>query len=502
MHARNRMFEDHACSTCSKQAQTVALHESCAAPPRPLGRRLSSTSAALVALAGCLIMTPAAHSMVVTTQTSLSSVGTISTTPYRPRQVESWTRLVLDDEEEDDDDYDFQDFMELQRSTGSDIPNAELQKQIDDAPSPDSFLDAHIQDASFLEKVAMSSIPQQLPRPAVAALSKRKTSKKKIQDLDFATHRVTPEQELELGKLIQKGVALHKAKLELEATLKRDVTRQEWTEHAGLSSPKELRRQVSDYRRAKQLLVTANMGLVHSVVKQQLHSAGTKMGITYEELVQEGSLGLLRAAELFDPSRGLRFSTYATIWIKGTLSNSHVKEPIKLPEREKTKWNKIRRAHEELVALHDREPTLEELSKRLNMSVEEFVTIKRKMTQAQQVLSLDYEYNTQTRGGTTSDSFASLQNDLAFMEDVDLAERTQLHADLVAALARNLDAREARLMRLRYGLVDGKTRSLAECAEAMGLGQTRTQQIAQKCLKKLREAEEMQSLEEYLLTIA
>ena len=118
--------------------------------------------------------------MVVTTQTSPSSVGTISSTPYRPRQVESWTRLVLDDdEEEEDDDYDFQDFMELQRSTGSDIPNAELQKQIDDALSPDSFLDAHIQDASFMEKVAMSSIPQQLPRPAVAALSKRKSSRKK-----------------------------------------------------------------------------------------------------------------------------------------------------------------------------------------------------------------------------------------------------------------------------------------------------------------------------------
>jgi RNA polymerase primary sigma factor len=72
----------------------------------------------------------------------------------------------------------------------------------------------------------------------------------------------------------------------------------------------------------------------------------------------------------------------------------------------------------------------------------------------------------------------------------------------VAALASNLDAREARLMRLRYGLADGQTRSLAECAEAMGLGQTRVQQIAQKCLKKLREAEEMSSLEEYLLTIA
>jgi RNA polymerase sigma factor (sigma-70 family) len=431
-------------------------------------------------------------------------------TPYaeelRPRHAESWTDSLLleDDEDEYAEDQGFlMDFMELQRSTGSDIPNEELQKQIDQASlSPDLFLDAHIQDASFLEKVAMSSIPQQLPRAAVAALSKRKRKSKKstVNELSFAGGRVTPEQEMELGKLIQKGVALHKAKLVLEAKLGRDVTRQEWTEHVGLESPKELRRHVSDYRRAKQLLVTANMGLVHAVVKSQHHARQT--GVSHEELVQEGSLGLLRAAELFDPSRGLRFSTYATIWIKGALSNSHVVEPIKLPDREKTKWNKIRKAHEELVAEHDREPTPQEISERLNMSVEEFLTTKRKMTQAQQVLSLDYEYNTQTRGGTTGDSFAALQNDRAFMADVDLAERAQLHADVVAALARNLDAREARLMRLRYGLADGKTRSLAECAEAMGLGQTRVQQIAQKCLKKLREAEEMQSLEEYLLTIA
>lgn len=441
--------------------------------------------------------------MVAQTIKSPSRAGTSATSyeQIRPREAESWTDAVLEEDEYADDEDFLMDFMELQRSTGSDIPNEELQKQIDQASlEPDSFLDAHMEDASLMEKVAMSSVPQQLPRQALAALSKKKKSgKKKNGNFNFASGRVTPEQEIELGKMIQKGVALHKAKLDLEASLGRDVTRQEWTEHAQLESPKELRRQVSDYRRAKQLLVTANMGLVHAVVKSQ-HA--NKMGVTYEELVQEGSLGLLRAAELFDPSRGLRFSTYATIWIKGMLSNSHSMEPIKLPEREKTKWNKIRKAHEELVAQNDREPTPQEISDYLDMSIEEFLTTKRKMTQAQQVLSLDYEYSTQTRSGTTGDSLTSLQNDRAFMADVDLAERAQLHADIVAALARNLDAREARLMRLRYGLSDGKTRSLAECAEAMGLGQTRVQQIAQKCLKKLREAEEMRSLEEYLLTIA
>ena len=455
---------------------------------------------------GCFGSVDAMVSQTVRNPSQYAVVGSSYEVYPRTREVESWTDSILDEDDFADDEDFFSNFLELQRSTGSEIPSEELQLQIDQATlSPDLFLDAHIQDASFLEKVAMSSIPQQLPSPALAALSsktttkKKKRSKKNIGNLDFAHGRVTPEQELELAKLIQKGAALHKLKTDLEETLGREVSRLEWTEHAGLDSPKELRRHVSDYRRAKQLLVTANMGLVHAVVKSQ-HSR--KMGVTYEELVQEGSLGLLRAAELFDPSRGLRFSTYATIWIKGTLSNSHVIEPITLPVREKTKWNKIRKAEEDLEVELDRKPTPHEICDHVEMSIEEYMTTKRKMTQAQQVLSLDYEYSTQTRGGGASDSMASLQNDKAFMADVDLAERTQLHADVVAALARNLDAREARLMRLRYGLADGQTRSLAQCAEAMGLGETRVQQIAQKCLKKLREATESESLEEYLLTIA
>ena len=86
--------------------------------------------------------------------------------------------------------------------------------------------------------------------------------------------------------------------------------------------------------------------------------------------------------------------------------------------------------------------------------------------------------------------------------DADLTERTQLRADLIAAMARNLDAREGRLMRLRYGLSDGNARSLQECAESMGLSYARVQQLSKICLLKLRQAAEAESLEEYLLTIA
>jgi RNA polymerase primary sigma factor len=227
-----------------------------------------------------------------------------------------------------------------------------------------------------------------------------------------------------------------------------------------------------------------------------------KLGITKEELVQEGSLGLMRAAELFDPERGLRFSTYATIWTKASLSNSHLTELVRLPAREKTMWNKIMRAHKDLKENGSKKATVQELAAATGMAVEEVLETQRKMSQAQRVLSLDYEHNAQSRSGTESSSMNTVQNDKAFQEDSDLAEKTRIQADLVSAMTRYLITREARLMRLLHGLSDDRPRSLAECADTMGLSQTRVQQLSKECLKKLRQAAEADSLEEYLLTIA
>lgn len=415
------------------------------------------------------------------------------------KRVNTQTKKTTRTIEEDDDSLEFEvnGFQELQRSTGSEILDDDLQSQVDQASQyPDLFLDAHISDASYLEKIAMSTIPEQLPRPAVDALRKAK-------GLDYANARVSPEEEIELAKMIQKGAKLHNMRADFEKKNGRKPNRLEFTKVAGLESPNDLRREVANYRRAKQLLVSANMGLVHAVCKSQFRNF-RKSGSSYEEIIQEGSLGLLRAAELFDPSRGLRFSTYATIWIKGSLSNTHVVEPIKLPARERTKWNKIVRAHDDLAKENGGsvEPTLEEVASHLGMKVSDVIATQKKMSAVKQVLSLDYESQTQTRSGTQSGSLNRMENDKAFMADVDLAERTQMRADVVAAMARNLDAREGRLMRLRYGLSDGHQRTISECAEAMGLSQTRVQNIAQQCLKKLREAAEAESLEEYLLTIA
>ena len=442
---------------------------------------------------------------------SSSFTSPIIDRPYRIQQE----RDLVDDDDELLGFFEVGSFQELQQQIGTEILDDQLQQQIDfSETNPNLFLDAHVSDASYLEKVAMSSIPEQLPQPAVNALRQQKKNKKvgvsptseRKFGLRFAkVQKLSSEEEIELAKMIQRGAKLHNIKSDYEAKHSQKLNKNEWSKLAKLDSTSQLRKEVATYRRAKQLLVSANIGLVHAVVKKQYKSL-KHIEATYDELVQEGTLGLLRAAELFDPSRGLRFSTYATIWIKGALNNTHMSETIKLPARDRTKWNKIVNAHNDLVkekGLVDQQPTPEEVAARVGMDVEEVVVFQRKMKQAKKVLSLDYEYQSQSRSGVDeANGGYSLENDKNFQSDADLAERTQLQADVIAAMARNLDAREARLMRLRYGLTDGRARSLRECAEAMGLSETRVNQLAKGCLKKLREAAEAESLEEYLLTIA
>lgn len=333
-----------------------------------------------------------------------------------------------------------------------------------------------------------------------------------LDDASSTSVRLSHEQEIQLARIIQRGVDLHNLKSKFEQAHGRDITKKEWTELAKLDSPKELRRLVSDYRQAKNKIVMANMGLVHAVVRSRLGASISATSSssdvsTYEELVQEGSLGLLRAAELFDPSRGLRFSTYATIWIKGVLGHSSIGETIKLPAREKTKWNKINSAIQDLMLTfadsgNTHTPTEEEIGKKCGLDPSEVKAVITKMKRARNVLSLDYQYNSQSRSGNDTGTYNALLNDKNLMDDVDLVERLHVRADVIAALARNLDAREARFVRLRYGLNDGQTRSIAECAESMGISRSLAQQLSIGCLKKLREADDAQSLQEYLLSIA
>ncbi|GKY95812.1 hypothetical protein MPSEU_000541900 [Mayamaea pseudoterrestris] len=403
-----------------------------------------------------------------------------------------------DDDEEEDFGASVSGYFRLLKSTGTEILEEDLQAQIDLAgDQPNLFLER--KDASELEKLAMSSVIEQLPKRAVEALSKKRTYK---DNLNFSKTRVTADQEIELARTIQQGAALQGLRQKLYEKLGRDPTKQEWASIAKLSS-KDIRRRISDYRKAKHDLVTANIGLVHTIVNQQYRQFYRDSGLSRDDLVQEGSLGLLRAAELFDPSRGVRFSAYAVVWIKGTLQNTHIPELVKLPQREKTLRNKIAQAERNFELKHGRCATMEQLAEATGLSPEQIMVVQRKMAQAQRMLSLDYQHSIHSRGGGESSNVESnMESDRNMQSDADLLERTHLQSDLLATMARALDDREARLVRLRYGLSDGRPRTLPECAEAMGLSYSRVQQLAERCLKKLRTAAEAGALEEYLLTIA
>jgi RNA polymerase primary sigma factor len=416
-----------------------------------------------------------------------------------------------------------QDISTLRAATGSEVVDVVLHLQMEAARRrtltknshdiADAFIESHVEDASPAEKLAMKMIPMQLPTPASTQLSQptKDAHKERIR----SSQRLAPsktkktnsnllsrQEEIELSRIIREGAKLQALKSDFEAHSGREITRAEWTSLADLDSPSTLRRLISSYRQAKHKLVLANMGLVYAVVRQ--HPLVRRDRSREEELVQEGSLGLLRAAELFDPERGLRFSTYATIWIKGVLSSVKENDLIRIPEREMRKWNKVQKAKKEVLAMGDND-VVGQIAERVGIEREEVVVLEEKMKQMKYVMSLDQTFTTHTRGGgevKTLSTQTPLHSDRSLLSDDSLSEIMQLKADVVAALAKNLDPREARLMRLRYGLKDGKMRTMVECAEAMGLSRQRVQQLAKQCLEKLRQAEDVGSLQEYLLTVA
>ena len=324
---------------------------------------------------------------------------------------------------------------------------------------------------------------------------------KKVQEsLRISSH----EEEIELARAIQLGAKVNIIKADLEQKLGRPISKTEWSNAAGVGSASHLRRIVSDYRKEKNKLVMANIGLVHAVVKGNRFatSEGRRMygnSVSYEELVQEGSLGLLRAAELFDPERGLRFSTYATIWIKGVLSNTKVYELITTPTRERSKMNKIRNASVSIKEMNE-EVSYSGIAEITGLTAEEVGSSQIRASQASNPLSLDYSYTSSDSKG--ENRLVSLYGDAALMDHNDAAALVEFQTDVLAVLTKNLKPREAEFICLRYGIKDGNALTLTECAKCMGISYSRAQQLAKSCIKKLQEADDAKTLQEYLLTLS
>jgi len=284
---------------------------------------------------------------------------------------------------------------------------------------------------------------------------------------------LTFDEEVALAEQIERG---HRA----ERALKR--SRHTGGELARLQAQMELG------TAARERLSRANTRLVISIAKRY-----RGYGIPFPDLIQDGNVGLMRAVDRYDPHSGFRFSTYATWWIRQAVTRSLANNGrvIRIPVHTGVRMREMARVAQRLEMAHGKQPTPEEIAATMGESPE---MIRRMMTWSNQPLSLE-----QPVGEEGDLELGELVEDQGAL---DPGEVTDLHllSELLESLLGDLTAREARILRLRYGLQDGQAHTLQEVADKFGLSRERVRQIEREALAKLRLAAPKGRLEDFLVT--
>ena len=263
-----------------------------------------------------------------------------------------------------------------------------------------------------------------------------------------------------------------------------DLGYQTWAEQAQLEA-KDLKLALRNGRRAKDHMIQANLRLVVAVAKKY-----QQRGMEILDLVQEGTLGLERAVEKFDPTRGFRFSTYAYWWIRQGITRAIATQSrtIRLPVHITEKLNRIKKAQRDIASRLGRTATLKDLSQELQLSEE---VVRQTLMRVPRSVSLD------TRVGRDMDTeLGDLLEDGMPTPEQRLT-REKLHDDLLGLL-NELSGREARVIRLRFGLDDDTPQTLAEIGKTLDLSRERVRQIESRALHKLRLPERRGRVRDYM----
>jgi RNA polymerase primary sigma factor len=284
---------------------------------------------------------------------------------------------------------------------------------------------------------------------------------------------LTTEQEVDLAKRLERGLLAQKKldKMTASASYKRKA---------------ELLGQVEDGRAAREHLINANTRLVVSIAKKYIGR-----GVPFLDLIQEGNLGLMKAVEKFDYRRGFRFSTYATWWIRQTITRAIADQgrTIRVPVHMSDRIRRLYKAARQLEQEYGRKPTPEEIAHELNLEPRK---VQWMLKVSWRPLSLERPV-----GEDDDTEFGAFIEDETTPTPTQSAYQNMLREKVEEVLA-TLSPREARILRLRFGLQNGRSYTLEEVGQKFGLTRERIRQIEGKALRRLRHPRRSRQLRDYL----